>query len=105
MSDLVEFLHARIDEDEAQARDAIRLRDAVRPDYCPDREFRSWPDLGIPAVVVGAERALAECEAKRRIVEQHSDIAWGGYAVRDAVLGHLALPYADHPDYNQEWRR
>lgn len=59
-------------------------------------------------------RVLAECEAKRRIVARH-----------DAHLGHeptphivprlkwregcdtlrlLALPYADHPDFREEWR-
>jgi len=50
-------------------------------------------------------RPLAECDAKRRIVEQVSDTAWGGYAVRDYVLGQLALPYAGHPDYQEAWRR
>lgn len=50
-------------------------------------------------------RVLAECQAKRAIIEQVSDIEWtGSYAVRDVVLGHLAAVYADHPDYQPEWR-
>lgn len=67
-------------------------------------------------------RVLAECEAKRRIVEEHSDGGkdWDGqrfvhWCRRCAgrrghepwpcpTLRALALPYADHPDYRQEWR-
>jgi hypothetical protein len=73
---------------------------------------------------------LAECEAKRRIVELHEHhrsvtAAYRsprGREVEDAaaaqdrrtqeartrvaedVLRFLALPYADHPDYREEWR-
>jgi hypothetical protein len=51
-------------------------------------------------------RVLAECDAKRRIIElQRSDLRddpedWEA----DEVLRLLALPYADHPDYRAEWR-
>ena len=50
-------------------------------------------------------RVLAECEAKRRIVERYGylyehgdsgDMRW--------VLPLLALPYASHPDYDPVWR-
>ena len=53
-------------------------------------------------------RTLAECEAKRRIVEDcvHLETASTG-----ALLAHarwacraLTLPYASHPDYREEWR-
>ena len=55
---------------------------------------------------------LAECEAKRRIVERLG--AYGregleefrdGWAagMTDALVL-LALPYADHPDYRKEWK-
>lgn len=59
---------------------------------------------------------LAECDAKWRIVESLTDaIAYddshGGALVPSTtagagrrVLNHLALPYADHPDYREEWR-
>lgn len=64
-------------------------------------------------------RVLAECEAKRRIVND------AGFAAHQAeinnrtpatepvfaaallafhVLAHLARPYADHPDYDRDWR-
>ena len=40
----------------------------------------------------------AECEAKRRIVENAQDPG------DDLFVAILALPYADHPDYREEWR-
>jgi Family of unknown function (DUF6221) len=56
------------------------------------------------------ERVLAECDAKRRIVEGCTELRRA--LDRDGVptsfddediLGLLALPYADHPDYLPEW--
>lgn len=67
------------------------------------------------------EDVLAECEAKRRIVAEYveaahlshrlqdegSDEKWEWIA-REAALERvvrlLALPYADHPDYREEWK-
>jgi Family of unknown function (DUF6221) len=52
---------------------------------------------------------LAECEAKRRIVALATELAeWdemGSSTAEegDAILAALALPYADHQDYQQEW--
>jgi len=44
-------------------------------------------------------RVLAECEAKRLLVE------WLAMEPReDQALAFLALPYADHPDYDEAWR-
>ena len=53
-------------------------------------------------------RVLVECEAKRRIVNACARTAGlteprPGY-LADFVLAQLALPYADHPDYQQEWK-
>lgn len=55
-------------------------------------------------------RVLAECEAKRRIVGEHSRIPGDGInftiAEQDRaedVLLALALPYADHPDFDPAW--
>lgn len=54
-------------------------------------------------------RVLAEVEAKRRLLV-HVDLIWKhspspaeARAWQHAVR-HLALPYAGHPDYRQEWR-
>lgn len=77
--DLVAFLRARLDEDEAWVVDGD----------CPCPEGGLIPNC--------PERVLREVEAKRRLV---------GWAETKAlyVLTALALPYADHPDYRQEWR-
>jgi hypothetical protein len=67
-------------------------------------------------------RVLAECEAKRRLVDlhtretdmgEHRCIALDGDWVTSTYPGGrlcgtltlLALPYANHPDYREEWRR
>lgn len=60
-------------------------------------------------------RVLAECEAKRRIVTLHDAAlraelangdasAYGADLMHSDVLRLLALLYADHPDYRDEWR-
>jgi hypothetical protein len=75
-------------------------------------------------------RVLAECEAKRRIVEQYADYlssvkayrsprwadamneqdkqsaaqAEARHRVAEDVVRLLALPYANHPDYDEAWR-
>ncbi len=121
---LAEFLLARIAEDEAVARkgtpgrwklggldpeelgDAWFLRSADR-----EHLWRWYP-----------ERVLAECEAKRRIVERHRRITRPGWGLilpdqcgecggNSGIVGWpcptlrvLALPYADHKDYREEWR-
>lgn len=109
---LVEFLTARLDEREQEAR--IRLADTISQYGMSELD----PD-----------RLLAEVEAKRRIVNEH-------YVFQDAVqacrqcsdkraeddplvradrwvtlvpgpcstVRLLALPYADHADYRDEWR-
>jgi hypothetical protein len=86
---LTEFLLARIAEDEADWS-VVASRDVVQMLH------------GKPL----APRMLAECEAKRRIVEH---LGWivdneGRNIVERNVLRLLALPYADHPDYREEWR-
>lgn len=88
---LTEFLLARIAEDEAAAE-------------------RVLLDYGGGDLESLEARVLAECEAKRRIVDRYSDDAiWpdyqGGYesATEDAVRD-LAAVYADHPDYDDAWR-
>ncbi len=109
---LVEFLLSRIEEDEAECRREIE------DGYGGERTDSGWTSV----------RVLAECEAKRRIVELHE--AGGTYPVGDGdgprqaycatcgsgepyeyptpwpcdTLRLLALSYVDHPDYREEWR-
>jgi len=98
---LTDFLLARIVEDEAAARD--------QPEWARVTSGGPMACLGEDSrLETTFARVLAECEAKRRIVElfpnhpDHSD-GWGNAGGR--VLELLALPYADHADYREdEWR-
>jgi hypothetical protein len=145
---LVEFLRARLDEDERVAQAAnvkqgdpdwwvsevkmtggrnftVRSRRDNRPIA---RVERLDGDDGEPgAILDGAAaaahiarhdpaRVLAEVEAKRRIVEvameqwRPGDLFNGSQGASDIdceppwILRVLALPYADHPDYDTAWR-
>lgn len=51
-------------------------------------------------------RVVAECEAKRALVQflDLDDDAGEGRYVAERVLALLALPYADHPEFRQEWK-
>lgn len=112
---LTDFLLARIKEDETLARDAdIYLRSLHKHDRSPGLTIqgnRVW----------STDRALAECAAKRRIVEQHASVHecegltllcdvdtedWQvtGYEGPCYTLRALAGVYSDHPDCRQEWR-
>lgn len=133
--DLVAFLTARLDEDEAYARQII---DA------PDCGYQAKWRLPSSAVVsVGDEadwdllagdsrlaahiarwdpnRVLAEVAAKRAIVDRYmaivedpqdaagsSPTSWHYAGRRDEladVLLALARPYANHPDFDPEWNQ
>lgn len=103
MSDLVEFLLARIAEDEAVARafDGIPSRAYETDGLAASAEYVT--------VYASPARVLAECEAKRRVVERCAALA--DIQVRRQTrelagdtLRALALPYADHSDYDEAWR-
>lgn len=108
---LTEFLLARIAEDEAAAREVMADNFGDGPIGTGDDP---WPSERAFAERYTVARVLAECEAKRRIVEEHSgitatDIDWSACSVcRDTspcvTLRALALPYADHPDYREGWK-
>lgn len=90
---LTEFLRLRIAEDMADAMTGWR-----------------WKTLPAGEYERLQARVLAECGAKRRIVEMawhhlgDDDYAWGMEEAKRQILAVLALPYADHPDYREEWR-
>ena len=145
---ITEFLLARIDEDEtvARAADGPDWSPGYERDGEPGkwRGIKAWlvclrPDDPINSMAVGdvllsgrqgatthavrfdPARALAECEAKRRIVEHHSrDADPEGDDMADTcaicsssgpdaqgwpcdTLRYLAVVYADHPDYDPAW--
>jgi hypothetical protein len=108
VTDLVEFLLARIDEDEAQARKLVRRarqNQQTLTEHLTEylgRSVPGWHDW--PEIEAAATRALAGCDAQRQLVKRVSDVAWATYAVRDTVLELLALPYAGHELYDPSWR-
>lgn len=90
---LTEFLLARIAEDEKAAR-----RGSDHP-----AEWGVLTNDNYGHLLTQPSRVLAECAAKRQIVGWMNDtVEYVVYA--DEVLGALALPYADHPDYDEAWR-
>ena len=114
---LIEFLLARITDEENLARDAASEGTPHRTgwqlwtskvDTTPGGELLG-PRGSVEASPV---RVLAECEAKRAIMKlhsaepgQHPDFC--GHDLRELpcpTLRLLALVYADHPDYLPEWK-
>jgi hypothetical protein len=114
MMTLTEFLLARIAEDEEAAQGAT-----IEPVGSGRTWFDGWSDAHPVGRHIGRwapARVLAECEAKRLIVNLH----WpghdeepdpeGGCVECGEIRGHcltrlyLAIPYADHPQFQPEWR-
>ena len=118
---ITEFLTARLDEREARAQRAL-----------VDWEDQDWIELDVdPLDHIQANdphAVLADVAVKRAIVEQASSVEHesdtfdesdtfgndsseyrvgfhdGRREVASAMLRHLALPYADHEDYDEAWR-
>ena len=133
MSDLADFLLSRIDDDEDQARYAtpgpwqnVRVNERadgwnvgalgadgtqrdVAVDHGPSAEGACGGSDSTHIARWDPMRVLAECEAKRRIVEycasQISVDEQKPEGTQDmTVLLLMALPYATHRDCRPEWR-
>ena len=120
---LAEFYAARLDEDEAAARAATPGEWAALDGGVMSVENESWPVSSTESARNREDRVhiarhdparvLREVEAKRKILEtidhaeRESDavdnIQIDGY-LADDLRKLLALPFSDHPDYDQEWR-
>lgn len=105
---LVDFLLARLDEDEEAARGlAESLPSPAEPTWEADGRsvrmggitmFDAHPLMAAHIARHDPTRTLAEVEAKRRIVQWMGDTV--EYVVYgDEVLRALAAVYVDHPDY------
>jgi hypothetical protein len=114
-----DFLLARIAEDEAVASEDAELTIwGKRPNL--EQSLYTWGNDYGGGFGITQSRVLAECEAKRQIVEgfvqarQLADslpgvdtVAVLAFSAANAflvVLYALASVYADHHDYQQEWR-
>jgi Family of unknown function (DUF6221) len=129
VSGLVEFLRARLDED---ARCAAHATSFGRWQHRPGGDIVSPEGKYLFLIAARAQewngghiarhdpaRVLADVAAKRQIVEMYENAIHAQHAgsvsryneIQDGaavdVLGEglrlLALPYAEHPDYRQEW--
>ncbi|MEU3527533.1 DUF6221 family protein [Streptomyces sp. NPDC038707] len=123
MDELVEFLRARLDEDEQIAGVAAGLQadpengwgvsgHAITPHIgvVHEDEARMHIARHDPA------RVLREADAKRQVIREWEDARataeadQGDVSARVALLAFtitlsaLASVYADHPDYREEWR-
>jgi Family of unknown function (DUF6221) len=138
MDDLITFLRARLDEDEAWARSAAEFN-ATEWDN-PSTGVVSTGADGLDGLLATSDRGLAghiarhdparvlaEVDAKRRIIDLHHTKVFETVH-GSPEFGHdfwcevchvpsdqrgrtwcltlrlLALPYADHPDYREDWR-
>lgn len=128
-----DFLEARISEDELAATEGISGQ-ADPASGWGYKDHALTPHVGIIHEAVQAEhiirwhpaRVLAECAAKRAIIDEHStqEVAsldretWAqpfivckrcAMGVRQIVapcptIKAIAAIYADHPDYKDEWK-
>lgn len=119
---IVEFLRARLDEDERVTRGEITRREVWQRKLDRMRRINEIVGIGLidydgPGAPGDPARVLAEVEAKRRIIDYcESAIEAGGIKpgstwnddaagaeVGEAVLHLMALLYAGHPDYDPAW--
>ncbi|WP_331728781.1 DUF6221 family protein (plasmid) [Streptomyces sp. NBC_01259] len=123
-NELVQFLRGRLDEDEQVARRASGRKEgggswafegtSVRAGDDAPVLRHTWATEGEHITRHDPARVLREVEAKRLIVDRYADLSGEGWKpsaprvvrlqeLRDSVRC-LALAYADHPDYRDEWR-
>jgi hypothetical protein len=132
-ADLVAFVAARLDEDEQTARKAFSRLPGQEAgavwsaDYSVGMQVRdgighlvvkhSWVEPIEHMTRFDPKRMLDDVESKRRIVEhcaerlrdwpaERHDSEDREMAMDDlaTVVKCLALPYAEHPDYQEAWR-
>lgn len=107
------FLRARVADDEAIARIHLAMSEPGI-DEAPGLCRVSSDHYEAPALEIDAERVLAECAAKRRVIEEHAPRRSGASWIcgccgeeREApcdTMRALAAIYAGHPHFREEWR-
>lgn len=129
MDDLVQFLRARLAEDERMARvliDDHRPGHTERWEFCEDGAIRdsgrraslrvkfTWAPEATHIIRHDPARVLAEVEAKREIVNLMDGLLaagkgdsevdhYGGLSAAEETLLRLARLFRDHPDFNPAW--
>ncbi len=129
MYELVQFLRARIADDEAFMQAAIRLResgaitsspaategafalvDVVANDPDTVQALTAFTSTGTMAPGE-AERVLVEAAAKRQLLDQYENLKYNvmpddisGVLAFEAVIEAFAIAYIGHPDFPEEFR-
>jgi hypothetical protein len=113
VDELIAFLLARYDEHEAALARVTGRRFYACDDGHVEEAVEQWADDTdrLPnhhntwALVLDPDQLLAELATKRSIVERYAFLAeHGDTGDYRWVLIVLAAAYADHPDYQPEWR-
>lgn len=108
--ELVEFLRARLDEDEAVAKEAKpgpwTYDGSVYATHPVDEVVDYSYESGEHIARHDPARVLREVEAKRlRLDEIERELADDPTNETTRWLSRVeALPYADHPEYRNEWK-
>jgi hypothetical protein len=117
MDDLVSFLAARLDEDEAAALacqtpgpwvaathpSVSWIVTGADGDCVVSNEGSPTPEEAAHIARHDPARVLREVAAKRAIVASYEDAATHEFAGLQVAVGHLAAAYGEHPDYRPEW--
>ena len=120
MNALIEFLRARLDDDERTAREAGSRSvnwsvngtwhlEGVEHDVVGEEEAFCHPHNVEHIARHDPARVLREVDAKRRILELYDvstsrELKLDAWELMKHAVRALALPYADHPDYDESWR-
>jgi len=119
VNDLIEFLAARLADDEQGAETSLRfVAEAKRIEAMDRRRTRNPASRWTLDMEARAKRTLAEVAAKRAIIEScaetlaHEDAhdyqLDGGtgeeYGLARYVLMQLGMSYRDHPNWREDWR-
>jgi hypothetical protein len=112
----VRFLRERLEDDEAYARNAFGDHNDAEASWSEiwsgtvqlgsNEDLLATGDSQVSRHIVRHDpaRVLAEVGARRRMLELHTACDdWSfGQPCEEARL--LALPYSDHPDYDDSWK-
>jgi hypothetical protein len=97
------FLLARLDEEETAALDSRAWYRGGGQGPAPQATHVTEPFAAF-VLAHDPDRVLTECVAKRRMIKFLTGPHWSGSTDdRDALLRLLALPYAGHPAFRDEW--
>lgn len=102
--DVVEFLSARIAEDEAVARKL--LQDRTVSESGKWYEWRLLRECEAKRTLIGIIEAARQAALATMVSNPSGSTQWIPEAIEWTTLSlnALALPYSDHPDFRDDWR-